>query len=540
MITVGLYGIQDTDPGTTPRYTHDHNLALMRDGRVLTVVQLERWTGRKFDNRLPLFIGEILDKLLPPDEPVRFVSVNTFVGSSFISVDGRLRIEPKGEVGITADLVPAEVHWFPDGVTRRPAEGWVLCHEAAHLGSLLPFVGAFRDGALAAHVDGGASRSACSFWEVENGLPRPRESSWDLLKDVVNNFNDSPIARLLLGLPPEAHLAMPGRLMGYAGLGTPDDALEEWLLGHGWFLGIDDAAVERALRERIGSADQRSPAYQDLAATLQRAFKRRLVSELTARSPSTSTLYLAGGAALNIPTNAALLDHFDEVHVPPGTNDGGLGLGAAAWLEYLDSGTLPIHDPFLNRFDVPVEEPEPSAVGEVARRLASGEVVGVCNGAAELGPRALGHRSILARADDVTLRARVSEQLKRREWYRPVAPVMGADAALEILGPRAAESSLARWMLGAWTVRPEWAKPFAGVLHQDGTVRAQVVRDDGTNSWLAQLLGVLWRDHGLPGLINTSFNGPGRPIVHRHEDALPEARRLGLDQVVVHGSLHRP
>ena len=84
MITVGLYGIQDTDPGTTPRYTHDHNLALMRDGRVLTVVQLERWTGRKFDNRLPLFIGEILDKLLPPDEPVRFEDTSLVTASQIL------------------------------------------------------------------------------------------------------------------------------------------------------------------------------------------------------------------------------------------------------------------------------------------------------------------------------------------------------------------------------------------------------------------------------------------------------------------------
>ena len=540
MITVGLYGIADTTSGRGPSYTHDHNLALMRDGRVLTVVQLERWTGRKFDNRLPEFVGEILARLIPPNEDVRFVSVNTFMGSSFISADGNLRIEPRGEVAISADLVPADVHWFPDGLNRRPAEGWVLCHEFAHIGSLLPFVGAFEDGALAAHIDGGASRSASSFWSVEGGRPQLRDASWDLLKDVVNNFNASPAARTILGLEPADHLALPGRLMGYAGLGQADDELEQWLRGRGWLLGEDDSTARRLLIERLGTADQRDRPCQDLAATMQRAFLRRVSGELKSRAPAGGTLYLAGGAALNIPTNAALLEHFDSVWVPPGTNDGGLALGAAAWVEYLDHGRLQRHDPFLNRFDVPDEEPDPSAVEEVARRLADREVIGVCNGGAELGPRALGHRSILARADDVELRVRVSETIKRREWYRPVAPVLCSEAAREILGERAAGSSLSRWMLGAWPVQPDWRGHLSGVLHRDGSVRAQVVPDDGENAWLAELLRTLWRRHGIPALINTSFNGPGRPIVHRHEDAIPEAQSLGLDGVVVHGSLHRP
>ena len=540
MITIGLYGIADTTSGRGPNYTHDHSVAFMRDGRVLTVVQLERWTGRKFDNRLPQFIGEILARLLPPDEDVRFVSVNTFVGSSFASADGNLRIEPRGEVAISADLVPADVHWFPDGLNRRPAEGWVLCHEAAHLGSLLPFVGSFDDGAFAAHIDGGASRSACSFWGVDGGVPQLRESSWDLLKDVVNNFNVSPAVRTILGFEPADHLALPGRLMGYAGLGEADDDLDAWLRSRGWLLGQEDAAVRELLLDKLGTIELEAKPCQDLAATIQRAFLRQVTRELTSRAPSGGTLYLAGGAALNIPTNAALLDHFDEVWVPPGTNDGGLGLGAAAWVEYLEHGPLPRQEPFLNRFDVPCEEPEPSAVDAVVDRLVAKEVVGVCNGAGELGPRALGHRSILARADDADLRVRVSEVIKRREWYRPVAPVLCAEAAVEVLGARAAGSSLSRWMLGAWPVAPAWRDHLRGVLHLDGSVRAQVVPEDGENAWLAELLRTLWRRHGIPALINTSFNGPGRPIVQRHEDAVPEARRLGLDSVVVHGSLHRP
>lgn len=540
MITVGIYGIADTTHGRRPTYTHDHTIALMRDGRVLTVVQLERWTGRKHDNRMPALIGELLDRLVPADEEVRFVSVNTFVGSSFVSLDGNLRIEPRRELGISSELVPAEVTWYPDGLRRRPAEGWVLCHEFAHLASLLPFIGRFEDGATAAHIDGGASRSACSFWTVRGGRPELDLASWDLLKDQVNNFNVNPGVRALLGFAAEEHLDIPGRLMGYAALGQPDDGLDEWLRERQWLLDLDDAAAGRALAERLGTLDPRQRPGQDFAATLQRAFERAIGGELQGRAPPGSLLYLAGGAALNVPTNAALQRYFGEVWVPPGTNDSGLALGAAAWLEHLERGPLPIDGPFLQRFDVPGDEPDEAAIEEVADMLLAGQIVGVCNGAGELGPRALGHRTLLARADDVNVRVRLSETVKRREWYRPLAPVLCEEAALEVLDATAARSPLSRWMLGAWPVEPAWREHLAGVLHRDGSVRAQVVTDDGHNRWLLRLLRLLWRRDGVPALINTSFNGPGEPIVQRHADARQCAARLGIDGVVVHGSLHRP
>ena len=294
------------------------------------------------------------------------------------------------------------------------------------------------------------------------------------------------------------------------------------------------------LTERLGTLDPRQRPGQDMAATIQRAFERGICDALQGRAPAGGRLYLAGGAALNVPTNAALQRHFGEVWVPPGTNDSGLALGAAAWVEHLDRGPLPIDGPFLHRFDVPTDEPDDAAIEAVAAMLLAGRIVGVCNGAGELGPRALGHRSLLARADDVKLRVRLSETVKRREWYRPLAPVLCDEAARVVLDATAATSPLSRWMLGAWPVEPSWREQLAGVIHLDGSVRAQVVTDDGHNRWLHRLLRLLWRRDGIPALINTSFNGPGEPIVQRHADARACATRLGIDGVVIHGSLHRP
>lgn len=554
MITIGLYGIADTTHGERPVYVHDHGLAIMQSGRVRTVIQLERATGRKHDNRLPEFIGELLARHLALDEPVRFVSVNTFLGYTFQSRDGNLRIEPQDRVTVEGVLTRARAKWFPDGQRPRHAEAFVMCHEFAHIASLLPFVGRFEPGALLAHIDGGASDSACSFWIVDGQRPRLLERSWDRLKSVVNNFNGSPLVRAILGFQAEDHLAIPGKLMGYAGHGEPTARTMSWLEMHGFFFDAEDTPSARAILlneinrhfgTRFGSFNPHRHEFMEICASLQASFEQKVTETLAEwqRTTGARVLYLSGGAALNIPTNARLERLFARVHIPPCPNDAGLALGAAAWLEYLDQGELPPHGPFLNAFDVPLDTPACSgtAIEETARLLLDGAVVGVCNGPAEIGPRALGHRSILARADSPDLRRRISEDLKGREWYRPIAPVLCLEAAREVLGDTVAASPLASYMLGAWRVRSGWESQLAGVLHSDGSVRAQVVSEtDPDNAFLYELLLLLWRAHGVPALINTSFNARNQPILHRHEDALEAARGLGLDAVVIHGSLYRP
>ena len=549
MLTVGIYGTPDVAKGPWPAYTHDHGIALMRDGRVLTVVQLERWTGRKHDNTLPRHIGALLAHFVKPDEPVRFVSSNVFVGDGFWSEDGSLRIEPAEEVGIPGILHKANCRWYPDGATPRQAEAWIICHEFAHIASALPFCGAFQPGALLVHIDGGASRSACSFWRWDGERAHLLHHAWDDLKDVVNNFNVNPLARAILAEPATAHLSIPGKLMGFAGRGHCDDNTYSWLREHRWFL--DHPGDEQSLLDAINARraaplarfDPRDPGLMALAAGLQRAFEEEVVAAILrwAEKIDARHLVYSGGAALNIPTNRLLVEsgRFDSIHIPPPCSDAGLPLGAAAWVEFLDHGPLPRHSPFLHRFDVDDDEVTVD-VEQVAKAIAQGQVVGLCTGAGEVGPRALGHRSILARADDPDLRSRVSEGVKRREWYRPLAPVLCEEAAVEVLGEQAASAEINRFMLGAWPVREAWREALRGVVHQDGSVRPQVVSaQDEDNRFLHRLLRCLWEQHGLPGVINTSFNVKGQPILQKHDQAIDAGRRMGLDAVVLPNQLWR-
>ena len=117
----------------------------------------------------------------------------------------------------------------------------------------------------------------------------------------------------------------------------------------------------------------------------------------------------------------------------------------------------------------------------------------------ELGPRALGHRSILCRPDSIPLRVRLSEGMKQREWYRPVAPMLLPEVAHQSLqgyrsgpAPPLGAFMLGAFMLGAWKVTPTWREPLRGCVHADGTVRAQMV--DESNRPLAhihQLMGTM-------------------------------------------------
>lgn len=549
MITVGIFGIQDVGSGPHPMYTHDHGIALMKDGKVLTTIELERYTRLKHDNRLPVYIHELLDRYLPCDEEVRFVNANSFSGSSFISHEGRMRIEPDAQLNIEDILFPAGIKWYDATGRQKEADASIICHEFAHIASLLPFVGEFLPNSLLVHIDGGASRSACSFWYWDGGHPRLLEASWDLLKSQANNFNVNPLAMAILQQEQWQHLSLPGKLMGYCGLGKPDHKMSYWLKDNNWFLDFQENGttmldvVNRRWNTGFTNYDSRSPFFMNLCASIQKDFEERVTAEIFRCQDATGAenLYYAGGAALNIPTNRCLelSGRFNKIFISPVTSDCGLALGAAAWVEYLNHGKLEKDGPFLNRFDIGANSEHTDDNDHIRKMLLDGMVLGVCNGFAEAGPRALGHRSLIGLASSREIRVRLSEQIKGREWYRPVAPILCDNAAREVLEDIALQSELSHFMLGAYEMVEGKQSGFEGVVHGNSLLRAQVVRSkDKDNKWMYRLLFEMWEEHGIPGLINTSFNRRGEPMVHSPSEATEMAGRMGLDGVVINGSLH--
>lgn len=237
---------------------------------------------------------------------------------------------------------------------------------------------------------------------------------------------------------------------------------------------------------------------------------------------------LAGGVALNCSTNGLLTG---PVYAPPVSHDAGGALGAA-WALAPPRAPLEPLSPYLGlAVETPAAVPEGWAAtelepGAVVERLLAERIGAIARGRAEVGPRALGHRSILALPGKVETRDRVNT-LKGRELWRPLAPI-GLPQADGVLWEGPAE--LQRYMLGAAQVTAAGRQRIAATVHVDGTARAQVVDDGG---FVAELLAGLAGAGAEPVLINTSFNTRGEPIVNSAEDAIRSADAIGVDFLVV-------
>ncbi|MEU5009886.1 carbamoyltransferase C-terminal domain-containing protein [Streptomyces sp. NPDC021749] len=271
--------------------------------------------------------------------------------------------------------------------------------------------------------------------------------------------------------------------------------------------------------------------HADLAASAQACLEETLldlVRWLHGRTHD-DVLTLAGGVALNCVANARIAREgpFGRVWVQPAAGDAGTALGSALLIG-ADAGEEPLPMPgaalgrdwtdaeletWLRTAAVPYERPADIA-RTVAEALADNAVVAWFQGRAEYGPRALGHRSLLAHPGHFANRERLND-VKGREQFRPVAPMVLADRAADLFDGQLPSP----YMLFVHEVAPEWRARIPAVVHVDGTARIQTV-DPAAEPRLARLLTEFERLTGLPVVANTSLNTAGRPMADDPRDAL--------------------
>jgi carbamoyltransferase len=292
--------------------------------------------------------------------------------------------------------------------------------------------------------------------------------------------------------------------------------------------------------------------FADCAASVQRVLEDTLVDLTRALHQETGLpdLCLGGGVALNSVANARILAEsgFERIFVPPAPGDAGCALGAALYADRIYLGNpdrdVPDH-PFWGppvdaaelaraaREDGQAVESldEAALIERVADDLAAGRIVGWMDGASEFGPRALGHRSILAAPHSSAMRDRLNREIKYREEFRPFAPVAPIEAADRYFELPSGGARLARFMSGVFPVRPEWRARLAAITHVDGSARLQTLERDMAPRLYA-LLEAYGRRSGMPVLLNTSFNVAGEPIVNRALEGYSTFRRCGIDALV--------
>ena len=300
----------------------------------------------------------------------------------------------------------------------------------------------------------------------------------------------------------------------------------------------------------LDTADGRR--FADCAASVQLVLEEVLIDIASAlhRETGLPDLCFGGGVALNGVANARILAEsgFERVLVPPAPGDAGCALGAALYADRIHFGNpdreIPDH-PFwgpsvdgaellrLARQDnVAADElDERALIEQTVDDLAAGRIIGWMEGNLELGPRALGHRSILAEPHRVETRDRLNRNVKFREEFRPFAPIVPAEVASDYFAIPQGGDRLGRFMSGVFPVRPEWRDRLAAVTHVDGTARVQVLQQV-MEPRLYALLEAYGRRNGIPVLLNTSFNLAGEPIVNRIIEGYSTFRRSGLDVLV--------
>jgi carbamoyltransferase len=347
-------------------------------------------------------------------------------------------------------------------------------------------------------------------------------------------------------------------------LGPPIPADQMW--NPDAVLRIEDSAHKENTQDRL-----------DKAAATQMVFEDALIHVIDhhVRSTGCDRLVLTGGIALNALGNMRLLEHFDadfyrrelkrpgrlHLWVPPTPNDTGVTIGAAYMGAYLAGygvgaafehafycglppSTTEIRAALAARPDVTWIELVPANDDDARARhadfmaymTAQDAIFALYQGAAETGPRALGHRSILANPCNPLTRANLNAQVKYREAIRPLAPMMTLDAAQKFFelsdGASDADYNAYNYMVLTAHAKPEAHARIPSVVHADGTGRLQIVRETSDPLTYAYLKA-LGRRIGVEVAVNTSFNVAG-PIAQTPAQALDTLRRSkGLDAVLM-------
>ena len=341
-----------------------------------------------------------------------------------------------------------------------------------------------------------------------------------------------------------SELALAGKLMGFAAYGKPignlkpamRTFLEQYFIGHKpenyqrFFESIGIPSQQAVLSSLLGA---------NFAATIQEV-SEEIVVDFFEKHGAPAHLCITGGCALNILINQKIIDMGCKLFIPPNPSDCGLSFGQAIWGNWKLTGKIIKSKPVTysglwiqdsDKIDSYKKERNATEVNlsDIAQRLKNGEIIGVCRGNSEVGPRALGNRSILCHPVFPEMKEIINSKIKQREWYRPFAGVCRLEDAprfFEIDSDQECE-----FMVFCPRVREEYRRSLKSITHADGTCRLQTVTKE-QNSFIYDLLSQ--KELGnTPVLLNTSFNINGKPILSKAETALQILDETEINAVVI-------
>ena len=464
--------------------------------------------------------------------------------------------------GLLSDDSVRQGFHYP-GVVRvlgREIPCYFFAHHFAHAAYSF-YESPFEDAAIFTHDGGGGGGNySCGFIAYGQGNRLFPVTPHHI---AIGETYDLTAASLGLGLVGGA-----GKLMGLAPYGRPRFFNSEFVgnwhetgrpSATAWF----EYCVSQAQKmgydmSPLGKKNKiLEPVNVDIAASTQRLAEEVLsnATDSTARAfarsgIATDNMCFSGGFALNCPANRQIIKSsaFSKVFVPPAVHDGGLSAGAAlalyynmaenkrvpkksspsqAYLGLASSADESRIQNAIEKFESEIQvETLDDDAEEAAKLIASNQIIAWFEGRSEIGPRALGHRSILANPKDKENWKRVNV-IKGREFWRPLAPVI-LEEDLEEHYESLDQPSY--FMLINFMVR---SKDTPATTHVDGSARVQMVNEDCGRFY--KVLKSLKAKTGSSVVMNTSFNGPGEPVVELPEQAIQFLLNTKLDALILPG-----
>jgi decarbamoylnovobiocin carbamoyltransferase/7-O-carbamoyltransferase len=568
MLVLGLSGnfsAEDVDivPGMLDFVLHDASACLVRDGVTVAAVEEERFNRIKKTTKFP--VNAIRGCLEAANvSPQEIDAVGYYFREDFTdqTLNWLYTENPTVSLRFSRDLIrdrlKTEYNW------DLPADRifYTQHHDAHAVGC---FVRSGMDEALVLVMDGRGEEDCGSVYRAEpDRLERLHTYSVIVslgalyqqgIQLLAYRFGDE---YKVMGLAPYGNPARYREL--FQSLYTLGEKGEYYI--HPKMLGVnmvgptffDEGFLPRRKGEKL------TQEHMDFAAGLQEALETIIMHVLTHWQQQTGleNLCFAGGVAHNSTLNGRILQSglFREVFIHPASHDSGAAEGAALAASYR-LGAEPYRLPRLRTAsfgptlgsteqirqrldswrDLVEYEQVSDPVETAAGLLADGAVLGWAQGGSEFGPRALGNRSIIADARPAENQTKINAMVKKRESFRPFAPVVTPEAADTYFDLPATKADY-DFMSFVIDVREDRRKELGAVTHVDGSARVQIV-DPEANEQFYRLVKRFGELTGTPVLLNTSFNNNAEPIVQTTDDVLTCLLTTDLDLLVMDSFLVR-
>ena len=525
-------------------WQHDSAAALVKDGNLIATAEEERFNRQRHARGYPRKAVEYCLKegeITLQDIDIIAIGYNPY---AFLE-RWRINLWPHNLLKDIVNLV-LFVGYAYQLKKQTGAKIRYIDHHLAHAASTYRCSGFENANILT--IDGSGETETFAFftgekgkirrvWDISLGGPfsKKKENSIGLVYSRLTNF-------LNLGVHGE------GKTMGLASYGDPkyDFSTILNIKNHRTYkINRRNISGLYAHLERKESDGEITQEHKDLAASLQNALEESVVNLAQEAYEKTGyrNFVVAGGVALNCNTNSKLLeqDFCDSVYIQPAANDGGISLGAALEVAFQEGESADfemIHaywGPGYSNEEIEKELKSAKVpyiyhknIEEVAAQyIVDGKIVGWFQGRMEMGPRALGNRSILADPTIKGMDEKVNQDVKHREVWRPFAPSVTEESASKYFkGVDKAKDS--PFMLHTFFVKKEYENTFPSITHVDGSSRIQTVRKE-QNERYYDLIKEVGKLNGHSVVMDTSFNDKGEPIVCTPNDALRCFYSTGFD-----------